>query len=57
MHSMTQDRVLKALAVTGQRLTDAGVTQPVQVVVCGAVAGILNGDLQRSILEDLRRSR
>lgn len=45
MQNMSQDRVLKALAATGQRLAEVGVTQPVQVIVCGAVAGILNGDL------------
>lgn len=45
MHSMSRQLVLKALADTGRQLSELGQSEPVQVVLCGAAAGILNGDL------------
>lgn len=45
MQTLTQEVVLKALAATGKRLLALGEDEPVEVVVCGAVAGILSGDL------------
>lgn len=45
MHNFNQKRALDALAATGRELINAGETEPVTVVLCGAVAGILTGQL------------
>ena len=45
MHNMSHDNVLKALSETGRRMANLANVEPVRVVVCGAVAGILAGDL------------
>lgn len=45
MHNVTHRIVLEALAATGRRLVEQRRTEPVRIVLCGAVAGILGGDL------------
>ena len=53
MHNMSHDNVLKALAETGRHMADLTDVEPIRVMVCGAVAGILGGDLsgQRQTLD------
>lgn len=45
MRTLSQKTVIAALKATGHSLTEAGETEPVTVTLCGAVAGILSGEL------------
>jgi len=53
MQNLGRELVLNALAATGSVLAEADQTEPVRVVLCGAAAGILGGDLggQRQTLD------
>jgi len=45
MHDLSVDLVLKALAETGRRLSESADAAPCRIVLCGAVAGMLTGEL------------